>query len=577
MQKRAFEARKDFILIIFLFIFVFAVIMSAGVVSAKHFGYIHTNVDVYSTPDPVGDVLLGDWSSNDFTAEVQSFPGDDPFAPQLTRSAATHMGGNGGLGILVYPTPDIYKEDEKQVAVWFNMGGVYSASVQVNTGSGYVSLGTIDSGESNGKFSVKTFKLPALTVDSSGVQFSISTNDNPGPGSNFYVYALAIIDEGCHDEQTNINSATPEELLGIGFFPPEVDATVGNQPNWETVLDLHGILSGATFKKIIDEGTACVADAVVDDDDNDGILNDDDNCPIAFNPDQTDTDDDGLGNACDPDNDNDGVLDVDDNCPTVFNPNQEDTDDDGLGNACDPDDDNDGTPDVIDQCQFVYGNAGGTGCPVADENIVTLHIVNLGDGASTKQPLPGVEVRVFDRNDPNFQAVAGSKNPDGSLYGVIFEANSAGAGQIGSCTTGSDGICFAGELSIGDYLVIVKYFDSSTGKTVYVGRPKGPSDFVNGVATKDFQIMKVSRNGVFKEYRGGSKLVVTGSYLEVIAPESAVWEGDQSVYPFIFNSDSDWDVDVCAQVPTGYKISGVYDSQGNLISSSSCAQTLVAG
>ena len=34
--------------------------------------------------------------------------------------------------------------------------------------------------------------------------------------------------------------------------------------------------------------------------DNDGIVNDEDNCPDMHNPDQADTDGDGMGNACDP-------------------------------------------------------------------------------------------------------------------------------------------------------------------------------------------------------------------------------------------------------------------------------------
>jgi len=45
------------------------------------------------------------------------------------------------------------------------------------------------------------------------------------------------------------------------------------------------------------------------------------------------------------DGDNDGLLDAEDNCPAVANVNQTDSDADGMGDACDDDDDNDGLSD----------------------------------------------------------------------------------------------------------------------------------------------------------------------------------------------------------------------------------------
>jgi hypothetical protein len=74
------------------------------------------------------------------------------------------------------------------------------------------------------------------------------------------------------------------------------------------------------------------------DTDGDGIADIIDNCPLVPNPDQRDTDGNGVGDACndanDPDGDEfEGSLD---NCPTVANPDQSDRDHDGIGDACDP-------------------------------------------------------------------------------------------------------------------------------------------------------------------------------------------------------------------------------------------------
>lgn len=71
--------------------------------------------------------------------------------------------------------------------------------------------------------------------------------------------------------------------------------------------------------------------------DADGLLDDEDNCPDTANTIQSDIDDDGYGDDCDPDMDGDAVPNEIDNCPAEYNPLQEDYDGDHLGNACDPD------------------------------------------------------------------------------------------------------------------------------------------------------------------------------------------------------------------------------------------------
>jgi Thrombospondin type 3 repeat len=98
-----------------------------------------------------------------------------------------------------------------------------------------------------------------------------------------------------------------------------------------------------------------------------------DNCPAVSNPDQTDTDDDALGDACDncpaaantdqQNSDADTFGDACDNCPLITNQGQVDTDADGVGNPCDvcpdtpdpdqTDTDGDGIGDACDNCPLV--------------------------------------------------------------------------------------------------------------------------------------------------------------------------------------------------------------------------------
>lgn len=68
--------------------------------------------------------------------------------------------------------------------------------------------------------------------------------------------------------------------------------------------------------------------------DRDGVADVEDNCPSIASADQSDIDDDGRGDVCDPDDDGDGVDDAQDNCPRHANAEQDDSDGDGVGDRC---------------------------------------------------------------------------------------------------------------------------------------------------------------------------------------------------------------------------------------------------
>lgn len=103
------------------------------------------------------------------------------------------------------------------------------------------------------------------------------------------------------------------------------------------------------------ESENTILNTCVQDSDNDGINNDVDNCVNIPNPNQEDTNNNGIGDICETDTDNDGVIDYYDNCINASNPNQEDYDNDGLGNICDNDLDGDGIDNANDNCPY-YAN-----------------------------------------------------------------------------------------------------------------------------------------------------------------------------------------------------------------------------
>jgi len=118
--------------------------------------------------------------------------------------------------------------------------------------------------------------------------------------------------------------------------------------------------------------------------DDDGILNNADNCPVDANPEQNDIDSDGIGDTCDTvdnrqDEDDDGAEDELDNCPKISNPNQQNTDSDALGDACDPDDDNDTVNDDADNCPLI-----------ANQNQVNTDNDTLGDACDPDKDNDGV-------------------------------------------------------------------------------------------------------------------------------------------------------------------------------------------
>ncbi len=122
------------------------------------------------------------------------------------------------------------------------------------------------------------------------------------------------------------------------------------------------------------------------DQDRDGILTGEDNCPIVSNPGQADSNGDGIGDACDgEDVDGDGRPNDMDNCPERPNPDQADRNGNNVGDVCDPNIDRDGDElaDSIDICPEVFNpEQGGGGVALQFDYSYVLGLIdNQGVGS----------------------------------------------------------------------------------------------------------------------------------------------------------------------------------------------------
>jgi hypothetical protein len=136
-----------------------------------------------------------------------------------------------------------------------------------------------------------------------------------------------------YDEDCDLISITGDDPDGAGPVRPGPDNCPKAKNPDQTDTDGDG------------QGDACDTD-----DDADGIADTDDNCRTTANQDQLDADGNGIGDVCQVDNDGDGHYDQLDNCPTLPNPDQANSDFDRQGDACDFDDDDDYVPDASDNC-----------------------------------------------------------------------------------------------------------------------------------------------------------------------------------------------------------------------------------
>ena len=152
---------------------------------------------------------------------------------------------------------------------------------------------------------------------------------------------------------------TPAEVL-----PPQ-DQTPPNSEVSEEVLKSRD--SDSDGLSDYEEISKCMNPNDIDSD-KDGVVDTIDNCPIVENPDQDDENQDKVGDFCQDDYDGDGALNGQDNCQCGYNPEQFDEDQDGTGNFCDADHLDFG---VIDLKTIQGGSNANLGCQLQIQTTTT--------------------------------------------------------------------------------------------------------------------------------------------------------------------------------------------------------------
>ena len=158
-----------------------------------------------------------------------------------------------------------------------------------------------------------------------------------------------------------------------------------------------------------------------------------------------------------------------------------------------------------------------------------------------KSPLKDVPVRLFRlANVP-----AALKPVNFKTYEQIYNTVT----PIASGFTDLFGLAKFSGIAKNDYVVIASYKGSPDFK--HMGSPMDATDPAWGTANpirKHLMVMEKA-NG---KTAPGKTTRLTGSELLITEPEYVLWDSDQELYPFVFESVGDWNVTVTVTPPEGF-------------------------
>jgi len=329
------------------------------------FTAVPTSAAADDPPLSNGSVWVGTISVNELNESTWTGQGGSTFQAQYAIGVGTAVQGSSHTfhGSLQSATMS-YSEHRNDTVCDETSSWAANSVVSLNSGGNagdfpvdiIVFDGDFQQSEADG--SITDFPNGGLQVSDIGIQGTghTVTDSNPNPPCGGHTES-----DGAALNTNTHNGAQGPSADGTHYAGSRTweyttgDATGTNHVRWVVTWDL----------------------TVSPDADFDGVADSADNCPTSYNPDQLDTDHDGMGNVCDPDSDNDGVPDATDNCPTNANSDQADLDKDHVGDVCDPDIDGDGQPNATDPCPTdatnTCDNPDGDNIPSPPDNCPTVY------------------------------------------------------------------------------------------------------------------------------------------------------------------------------------------------------------
>jgi hypothetical protein len=288
-------------------------------------GELHfVNVEDPSLQDDVVNVG-GDLQEVSFVAKANGTyhifdAADKPSYFRIVRTPATYISLTGSVDVAEAPgIPEDY-------SIVFSIKEGKTWNVKPTDGSYQVDLPT------GFEYSISLEGADGFIISSAtslNVSESTTTNDITIEKVEIYSVSGSIVGLGEKIGDLAL-SFTPDPTADAIYVPqPEIDTdaatySVKLEPNVAYTITAEGVDGYYIPENILEITGETTGDIVFEaepygpygDLDNDGVLNADDNCIYTPNPDQADSDNNGVGDVCE-DDDGDGVLNFEDNCPNT--------------------------------------------------------------------------------------------------------------------------------------------------------------------------------------------------------------------------------------------------------------------